>query len=71
MQQPKLRTLSEAEVYARLYGRQTESYVVVVNAEPRERPRALVGLSGEEIRRLFEDRLEAREPLDWHDEEAA
>ncbi len=69
--QPKLRSLSEAEVYARLYGRQAESYVVVVNAEPRERPRALVGLSGEEMRRLFEERLDARGPLDWESEEAA
>ena len=56
----RLRPLSEAECYARLYGID-EPTVTVVRMEPR-RPRLRDPLAGEELRRLFEDRLDAREP---------
>jgi hypothetical protein len=54
----RLRALSEAECYARCYGGSDES-VRVIRLEPR-RPRLV--LSGEQVRRLFEERLDAREP---------
>jgi hypothetical protein len=57
----RLRELSEAECYVRCYGR-GDSNVRVLRLEPRRpRPR-LVHVSGEELRRLFEARLDAREP---------
>jgi hypothetical protein len=56
---PSLRPLSEAECYARLYGRDTPM-VTIVHFEPR-RPRPRDPLVGEELRRLFEDRLDARD----------
>jgi hypothetical protein len=54
----RLRPLSEAECYARCYGGSDET-VRVIRLEPR-RPRLV--LSGEQVRRLFEERLDAREP---------
>jgi hypothetical protein len=56
----RLRTLSEAECYARCYGGSDDAVTVVrlarlASLEP------VRGLSGEEIRRLFEDRLDRRE----------
>jgi len=57
----RLRSLSEAECYARCYGAGDET-VRIVRVIPRwprgEAPR----MSGEELRRLFELRLELREP---------
>jgi len=55
----RLRPLSEAECYARCYGGSDES-VRVIRLERRRRRLAL--LSGEQVRRLFEERLDAREP---------
>jgi hypothetical protein len=52
--------LNEAECYARCYGVHEES-VSIVRFEPR-RSRFEITLSGEDIRRLFELRLDAREP---------
>jgi len=54
--------LNEAEAYARCHGDRDE-LVRIVKLPPR-RPRYDVLESGEELRRLFEDRLEAREILD-------
>ncbi len=56
----RLRTLSEVECYLRCYGAGDESVRVVKI----ERPSVLrqVDLSGEQLRRLFESRLDAREP---------
>jgi hypothetical protein len=51
----RLRTLSEAECYARCYG--GERVAVVRLPSPRS-PR----LRGERLRELFEQRLDAREP---------
>jgi hypothetical protein len=55
----RLRPLSEEECYLRCYG-VDEATVRIVRLEPR-RPRALGRLTGEELRRLFEVRLDARE----------
>jgi hypothetical protein len=55
----RLRALSEAECYARCYGATDES-VRVVALEPLL-PRFPAHLSGEGLRRLFEDHFEARE----------
>ena len=55
----RLRALSEAECYARCYGGTDESVRIVV-LEPLL-PRFPPLLSGEGLRRLFEERFEARE----------
>ena len=53
----RLRPLTEEECYLRCYG-VDETMVRVVRLEPR-RPRVLGRLTGEELRRLFEVRLDA------------
>lgn len=58
----RLRVLDEAECYARCYGAH-EDAVQVIELVPRGE-RFETRLSGEEIRRLFELRLDAREPLE-------
>jgi hypothetical protein len=55
----RLRTLTEAECYARCYG-DGDDNVRFVKLEPR-RPRFDIGLSGEELRQAFESRLDERE----------
>lgn len=50
--------LSEAECYARCY-RGWESTVTVVRREPR-RPRFPARVSGEDLRKLLEQRIDAR-----------
>ena len=55
----RLRPLSEAECYARCYGGHDER-VRVVRVDLRL-PRQGARMSGEQLRRLFEDRLERRE----------
>jgi hypothetical protein len=55
----RLRRLSEAECYVRLYGRDEDAVRVVAVERPRPQgPR----VSGEALRQLFEERLDAREP---------
>lgn len=56
----RLRVLNEAECYTRCYGDREEA-VQVIEAQPRS-TRYETTLSGEDIRRLFEVRLDAREP---------
>jgi hypothetical protein len=56
----RLRALNEAECYTRCYGDREEA-VQVIEIAPR-RLRFEATLSGEDIRRLFELRLDAREP---------
>jgi hypothetical protein len=56
----RLRALNEAECYTRCYGVREEA-VQVIEIPPR-RLRFESTLSGEDIRRLFELRLDAREP---------
>ncbi|HSP72548.1 MAG TPA: hypothetical protein VLN26_09275 [Gaiellaceae bacterium] len=55
----RLRTLSEAECYARCYG--DREGIRIVSIEPR-RPRYELDVTGEELREMFEERLDAREP---------
>lgn len=55
----RLRTLSEAECYARCYG--DREGVRIVSIEPR-RPRYELDVTGEQLREKFEERLDAREP---------
>jgi hypothetical protein len=57
----RLRPLSEAECYARCYGSSGGDDVRIVRIEPR-RPRAILRVTGEELRRRFEQRLDGREP---------
>jgi hypothetical protein len=54
----RLRTLSETECYIRLYGG-WDPTVTLVKVEPR-RPRYEPAVSGEDLRREFEVRIEAR-----------
>ena len=56
----RLRPLTEAECYARCYGGGGDD-VRVLRIEPR-RSRVVVRLSGEELRRRFEERLDRRQP---------
>jgi hypothetical protein len=56
----RLRPLTEAECYARCYGT-SDAGVRVVRLEPRP-PRFPDAMDGELLRRLFEERLDAREP---------
>jgi hypothetical protein len=55
----RLRTLSEAECYARCYG---ERIGIKVTHAERRRPRFALDVSGEDLRELFEEKLDAREP---------
>jgi hypothetical protein len=56
----RLRELTEAECYARCYGNGDE-FVRVVKV-PAARPKYAGQVSGEELRRLFELRLDSRQP---------
>jgi len=56
----RLRSLSEAECYARCYGGRSEDSVKVVKLSPRLAAQRAV--SGEWLRTLFEDKLDSREP---------
>ena len=55
----RLRPLTEAECYARCYGGGDENVRVI---RVPARPRKLTTVSGEQLRRLFEERLEQRGP---------
>jgi hypothetical protein len=54
----RLRPLSEAECYARCYG-DHDPTVTAVKLEPR-RPRSVPTVSGEQLRRRLEERLDER-----------
>jgi hypothetical protein len=66
---PRLRALSEAECYTRLYGRDGEPTVTILGrtAPPLQR----LGVSRDDLRRLFEERIDARESERLDEEEAA
>ena len=64
----RLRPLSEAECYARLYGDRESAVAVIRESEP-ERPSG--GLLGEQLRRLFVERMGADGPDDVPEVEAA
>jgi hypothetical protein len=65
----RLRSLSEAECYARCYGG-WEATVRVLQLEPRP-VRYAPGVEGEALRRRFEELLEARDPEELVEPEAA
>ncbi len=65
----RLRSLSEAECYARCYGG-WDATVQIVRLEPRRPGRALL-LEGEALRRRFEEFLDARDPEELAEPEAA
>jgi hypothetical protein len=60
--QTRLRQIGEAEAYGRTYGERTLDVKVVAKA-PR-RPRYLLRVSGEDLRRQFEERLGKRREHD-------
>jgi len=64
----RLRPLSEAECYARLYGDRDSAVAVIRESQP-ERPSG--GLLGEQLRQLFVERIEAGGPDDAPEVEAA
>jgi len=66
----RLRSLNEAECYARCHGEGDGDNVRVVKLEPR-RPRFDLEVSGEDLRRAFEVRLDKREPVSEPISEAA
>jgi len=65
----RLRSLSEAECYARCYG-VSEGGVQVLRLEPRPGGRSLLP-EGEALRRRFEEFLDARDPEELAEPEAA
>jgi hypothetical protein len=65
----RLRSLSEAECYARCYG-VSDATVHVLTLEPR-RPRNVLAREGEALRRRFEEFLDARDPHELAEPEAA
>jgi hypothetical protein len=56
----RLRALSEEECYLRCYG-ESDAMVRLVRLEEKHATRPRITLTGEELRRLFELRLDARE----------
>jgi hypothetical protein len=65
----RLRSLSEAECYARCYGG-ADATVHVLRFGPQV-PRRVLAVEGEAVRRRFEEYLEARDPNDLAEPEAA
>jgi hypothetical protein len=57
-----LRPLSEEECYLRCYGASGDPAVRVFRLDPPPSRPQLARITGEELRRLFELRLDAREP---------
>lgn len=57
----RLRALDEHDCYARCYGDRGAEIIRLVRLEPR-RPRYDLRVSGEDLRRHFEARIDAREP---------
>ena len=56
----RLRPLTEAECYTRCYGERHDDTVRIVTLEPRP-TRYQFEVDGEQLRRRFEERLDARE----------
>jgi hypothetical protein len=65
----RLRPLTEAECYARCYGMRDDT-VTLVRPERRRRKQA-ARVSGEELRRQLEARLDTRDPDELAEPEAA
>jgi hypothetical protein len=58
----RLRALSEEECYLRCYGAAGDLAVRVLRLDPARQEGSVARITGEELRRLFELRLDAREP---------
>jgi hypothetical protein len=65
----RLRSLTEAECYARCYGMRADD-VTILRPE-RRRPRRTAQISGEELRRQLEARIDTRDPDELAEPEAA
>jgi hypothetical protein len=65
----RLRPLTEAECYARCYGLRDDKVAVIRVERPRRHRASTV--SGESLRKLFEERLDARDPGELAEPEAA
>jgi hypothetical protein len=65
----RLRPLSEAECYARCYGG-WDANVQILRLESRH-PQGALALEGEALRRRFEELLDARDPAELAEPEAA
>jgi len=57
----RLRPLSEAECYIRLYGASDDTVRVVALAPSRRGQHTRQRLTGDDVRRLFDGRLDARD----------
>lgn len=68
LRKQRLRPLSEAEAYHRCHGMR-ETDVRIVHLEPR-RPRYQLAVSGDDLRRAFEEKLDRREPAPAPEAEA-
>jgi hypothetical protein len=64
----RLRTLSESDCYTRLYGQRDPTVTVIAR---RPRAQSWQSVTGEELREAFDERLDAREPLNPFEAEAA
>jgi hypothetical protein len=64
----RLRPLSESDCYARLYGQRDPTVTIIAR---RIRTQPWTSVTGEELREAFDDRLQAREPLNPFEAEAA
>jgi hypothetical protein len=64
----RLRALTEEECYARCYGMRDDN-VTIIRREPKRRRAARV--SGEHLRRRFEELLDQRDPNELAEPEAA
>jgi hypothetical protein len=64
----RLRPLTEADCYTRLYG-QRDPTVTIVSRQPRRQP--WPSPTGEELRGAFDERLQARDGPDSFEAEAA
>ena len=69
----RLRPLTEAECYARCYGDRDDAVTILRIApdEARRRRRASTRVSGERLRELLEERIDARDPDELIEPEAA
>jgi hypothetical protein len=65
----RLRSLSEAECYARCYGGWEATVQVLRLASPPARP--VLAVEGEALRRRFEELLDSRDPEELVEPEAA
>jgi hypothetical protein len=64
----RLRALTELDCYTRLYGQRDPTVTVIAR---RSRTQPWPSVTGEELRRAFDERFETREPVNPFEAEAA